>query len=114
MKFAGNILYSIPVNEYFPLLGRFLSGIGEGAVGVLYGAVSKCTTKENRGKAFLYFEGLFSIGSVCGPAIGSVLIFNVDFKGELYTSILKHAHVCRPVATEKVNRMQVSMQRRGT
>ena len=114
VKFAGNILYSIPVNEYFPLLGRFLSGIGEGAVGVLYGAVSKCTTKENRGKAFLYFEGLFSIGSVCGPAIGSVLIFNVDFKGELYTSILKHAHVCRPVATEKVNRMQVSMQRRGT
>ena len=93
VKFAGNILYSIPVNEYFPLLGRFLSGIGEGAVGVLYGAVSKCTDKENRGKAFLYFEGLFSIGSVFGPAIGSVLTFHVDFIGELYTPIIKK-HRC--------------------
>ena len=76
--------------------------------------MSKCTTKENRGKAFLYFEGLFSIGSVCGPAIGSVLIFNVDFIGELYTSIFEHAHVCPPVAIERVNGMQISMQTRSS
>ena len=90
VKFFGNILYSIPFNEYFPLFGRFLSGIGEGAVGVLLGAVAKCTTKENRAKAFLYFEGLFCIGSVCGPAIGSVLTFNTDILGGLHSSI-EHA-----------------------
>ena len=83
VKFLGNLLYSIPVNEYFPLFGRLISGMGEGAVGVLYGAVAKCTTNENRAKAFIYFEGLFSIGTVCGPAIGSILIFNLNILGEL-------------------------------
>ena len=107
VRFVGNILYSIPINEYFPLSGRFLSGIGEGTVGVLYGAVSKCTTKENRGKAFLYLEGLFTIGSVCGPAIGSVLTFNVDFIGELYTPITEHVHVCRSFAIGRVDGMEV-------
>lgn len=80
-KFFGNLLYSIPVNGYFPLFGRFLSGIGEGAVGVVYGAVTKCTAKENRAKAFLYFEGLFGVGSVSGQAIGSVFTFNLDIFG---------------------------------
>ena len=72
----------IPINGYFPLFGRFISGIGEGTVGVLYGAVTKCTTHENRAKAFLYFESLYSIGAICGPTIGSVLTFNLDILGE--------------------------------
>jgi MFS family permease len=82
VKLFGNVLYSIPVNGYFPLFGRFISGIGEGTTGVLYGAVTKCTTNKNRAKAFLYFEGLFCIGEVCGPAIGSLLIFNFNILGE--------------------------------
>ncbi len=64
------------------MFGKFISGIGEGTVGVLYGAVTKCTTRENRAKAFLYFESLYSIGTICGPTIGSVLIFNLDILGE--------------------------------
>ena len=82
VKLFGNVLYSIPINGYFPLFGRFISGIGEGTTGVLYGAVTKCTTNENRAKAFLYFEGLYSIGEICGPAIGSLLIFNFNILGE--------------------------------
>ncbi|CAB3998326.1 major facilitator superfamily domain-containing 8-like [Paramuricea clavata] len=81
VKLFGNVLYSIPVNGYFPLFGRFICGIGEGTTGVLYGAVTKCTTNENRAKTFLYFEGLYSIGEVCGPAIGSLLIFNFNILG---------------------------------
>ena len=82
VKLSGNLVYAIPINGYFPLFGRFLSGIGEGTVGVLYGAVTKCTTHENRAKAFLYFEGLYCIGTICGPTIGSALTFNLDILGE--------------------------------
>ncbi len=82
VKLSGNLVYAIPINGYFPLFGRFLSGIGEGTVGVLYGAVTKCTTHENRAKAFLYFEGLYSIGAICGPTIGSALTFKLDILGE--------------------------------
>jgi MFS family permease len=80
-KFFGNMLYSIPLNGYFPLFGRFISGMGGSTTGVLYGVVTICTTNENRSKAFLYFEGIFSVGSVFGPAIGSVLIFKVNIFG---------------------------------
>ena len=80
-KFFGNLLYSIPLDGYFPLFGRFISGIGESTIGVLYGVMSGCTTNENRAKAFLYFEGIYSVGTIFGPAIGSVLILNVNIFG---------------------------------
>ena len=80
-KFWWDLLYSIPINGYFPLFGRFISGIGEATIGVLYGAVIKCTTNKNRAKAFLYFEGLFCLGTILGPTIGSLLIFNVTILG---------------------------------
>ncbi|CAB3987238.1 MFS transporter ceroid lipofuscinosis neuronal [Paramuricea clavata] len=80
-KLFGNLLYSIPFNGYFPLFGRFISGIGESTIGVLYGAVIKCTTNKNRAKAFLYFEGLYTVGAMFGPSIGSVIVFNVNIFG---------------------------------
>ena len=81
LKFFGNLLYSIPVNGYFPLFGRFMSGIGKSTIGVLYGTVTKYTTNENRAKTFLYFEGAYTLGAIFGPAIGSVLIFHVNIFG---------------------------------
>ena len=81
VKFIGNILYSIPIDGYFPLFGRFISGIGEATVGVIYGVVTRGTTNENRARAFLYFDGLYSLGAIFGPSIGSVLIFNVNILG---------------------------------
>ena len=81
VKFIGNILYSIPINGYFPLFGRFISGIGEATIGVIYGVVTKGTTNENRARAFLYFEGLYSLGAIFGPSIGSILVFNVNIFG---------------------------------
>ena len=81
IKFSGNLLYSIPVNGYFPLFGRFISGIGEGSLGVLFGVVSKATNSKNRAKAYIYFNGLWGIGSVFGPMIGSGLTFNVNVLG---------------------------------
>ena len=82
VKLIGNIiLYAIPVNGYFPLFGRLISGMGESTLGVLYGAVTKCTDKTNRAEAFLYFEGLYSVGAIFGPAIDSVLVFNINILG---------------------------------
>ena len=80
-KFSGNLFYSIPVNGYFPLFGRFISGIGEATGGVFYGAVTKCTTNKNRAKAFLYFESLYSIGAIFGPTSGSIFAFNANILG---------------------------------
>ena len=80
-KFIGSLFYTIPVNEYFPLIGRFMSGIADGTIGVVYGAVAQGTTEINRPLAFLYFEGLFGIGSSFGPMIASFLTFNVDILG---------------------------------
>ena len=81
VKLFGNVLYSIPVNGYFPLFGRFLSGIGESTVPVLYGAVARGTTNENRADAFLYLMGLYFAGQVFGPALGSIFTFNFNIYG---------------------------------
>ena len=81
LKLLGNLLYSIPVNGYFPLFGRFISGLGESTAPVLYGAIAKCSTNENRAKAFLFFEGIYFIGQMVGPAIGGLLTFNVNILG---------------------------------
>ena len=81
VKFIGNILYSIPINAYFPLFGRFISGVGEATIGVIYGVVTKGTTDKNRARAFLYFEGLYSLGEIFGPSFGIILVFNVDIFG---------------------------------
>ena len=81
LKILGNLLYSIPVNGYFPLFGRFISGLGESTAPVLYGAIAKCSTNENRAKAFLFFDAIYFIGQMFGPAIGSLLTFNVNIFG---------------------------------
>ena len=81
VKLLGNLLYSIPANGYFPLFGRFISGVGESTLVVLYGAIAKGSIYENRAKAFLFFEGIYFIGQMFGPAIGGLLTFNVNIFG---------------------------------
>ena len=80
-SFFGNLLYTIPINGYFPLVGRFLCGVGVAADGIVGAVVAKRTADEIRGKAFLYLEALFCFGTICGPAIGSALTFNLDIYG---------------------------------
>ncbi|XP_028406478.1 uncharacterized protein LOC114528965 [Dendronephthya gigantea] len=81
VKLLGNMLYSIPINGYFPMFGRFLSGMGASTVSVLFGVITKGTSNENRAQAFLYFQALFFAGQVLGPTLGSILTFNVDIFG---------------------------------
>ena len=81
VRFVGNLLYSIPINGYFPLVGRFVCGLGAGTEGILFGVITKGTTSKNRAKAFLYLDGLYCLGTTCGPIFGSVLTFKMDIFG---------------------------------
>ncbi|XP_028397821.1 uncharacterized protein LOC114521552 [Dendronephthya gigantea] len=81
VRFVGNLLYSIPINGYFPMVGRFICGLGASTEGILFGVITKGTTSRNRAKAFLYLEGLYCLGTTCGPILGSVLTFKMDIFG---------------------------------
>ena len=88
LRFIGNLLYSIPVNGYFPLFGRFICGLAAATDGVMYGVITKGTTYQNRSKAFLYFDGIYCLGTICGPILGSVLTFKFCIYGwKIYAGI---------------------------
>ena len=80
-SFIGNLLYTIPVSGYFALFGRFLCGVGTAADGIACAVLATGTTIENRAKAYLYLEGLYCFGTICGPTLGSALIFEVNIYG---------------------------------
>ncbi len=80
-KFLGHLTYAIPINAYFALSGRLLSGFAGGSVGVLYGMVSRYTGKESRAKAFLFFGALYNVGTALAPSLGSILTFNFEIIG---------------------------------
>ena len=84
LKVAGNLMYSIPVSAFFPLVGRFISGIGNGAAGVFYGQVVLCTPKKHTAKlakVFVFFDGMYTLGAAFGPTVSSFLTFDVDIFG---------------------------------
>jgi MFS family permease len=80
-SFLGSLLYTVPINGYFALFGRLLCGIGTSADGIACAVLSKGTTVEDRPKAYLYLEGLYCFGTICGPTLGSFAIFNVNIYG---------------------------------
>ena len=80
-KFIGHLIYTIPINAYFPLCGRLLCGLANGSMGVLYAVVSRYIEKEGRAKAFLFFGGMFNFGIALAPILGSVIKFNFNILG---------------------------------
>jgi MFS family permease len=91
VRFFGNLLYSIPVNGYFPMFGRLISGLGAATDGIVLSIVAKGTTDKNRAKAFLYLEALYSLGTICGPTLGSALTINMDIYGlKINAGIIVH------------------------
>ncbi|XP_046848565.1 tetracycline resistance protein, class H-like isoform X3 [Xenia sp. Carnegie-2017] len=69
LKVASNVLYAVPISVYFPLFGRLFSGIAEGSAGVLNGKVIEYTSELYRAKVFLILDGLYTVGSLFGPAL---------------------------------------------
>ena len=78
LKFLGHLTYSIPVNAYFPLCGRLLSGFAGGSIGVLQGMIARYTPMEGRAKMFLCFGASFNFGTALAPSVGSILTFNFN------------------------------------
>lgn len=81
IRLCGNAIYSIPVSGYCPLFGRLLCGISTASESVLYAEVTRNTEKKNRAKAFIFLEGMYILGSSTGPAVASLLTFNVNIFG---------------------------------
>ena len=40
---VGNLVYSMPISAYFPLMGRFISGMGNAVAGMFYGQIALYT-----------------------------------------------------------------------
>ena len=81
VKVLGNLLYSINISPYFPLLGRIVSGMAESSFGILMGQVALHTSRENRAGIFVFLETTYCLGCAFGPGIGSFVTFNADIFG---------------------------------
>ena len=81
LKVCGYLIYSIPVSEYFPLVGRFISGVAHGSIGVLYGEIALYTREQHRAKVFIFLDGVYALGGAFGPTISSLVIVNVNIIG---------------------------------
>lgn len=81
LKIIGNLLYSIPLSAYFPLIGRLVSGCSFGSNGVYYGQIVLYTPERYRAKVFIFLDGIFCMGTVLGPTFSSILTFDVEILG---------------------------------
>ena len=80
MKVVANVIYSINLSAYFPLFGRLMTGLS-GDIAILLGQVALQTEEENRGKNFVFLEGIYCLGAVFGPGIGSFISFRANILG---------------------------------
>ena len=58
---------------FFPLLGRMVSGFGEGYVSAMYGELARITTEDERTRYFAIIKANYIIGIVVGPALNLFL-----------------------------------------
>ena len=81
LKVFANVMYSVNVNEYFPLFGRLLSGIADIGLAILLGQIALQPQTTVRTGNFVLLEGSFCLGSIIGPGIGSLLVFHANIFG---------------------------------
>ena len=81
MKFCGYVVYSISLSPYFPLFGRFISGIGNGAAGILFGQLALYTREKYRVQLVIFLEALYTTGTVFGAAFSNFMTFNRSILG---------------------------------
>ena len=81
MKVLGNLLYSINISAFFPLIGRIVSGMGDSSFGILMGEVVHHTSEKNRAAMFVFLEATYCLGAAFGPALGSFITFNANILG---------------------------------
>lgn len=70
----GNIVYSIPLSPYFPLLGRLVQGLGDVNMSIMTAEVARCYPTDEISVKISTMVTCFSITFVIAPAM------NVAFK----------------------------------
>ena len=82
LKVVSYILYSINISEFFPLVGRLVSGLGSGGgVAIILGQIAIQTEVEDRGTIFVLLEAVYCVGATVGPGVGSFIAFDVTIWG---------------------------------
>ena len=81
VKVVAYIMYSVNLSAYFPLFGRFLSGLSDIGVVVLLGQITLQTDQKSRGSNFILLEAVYCLGSAFGPGLGAFVTFKASILG---------------------------------
>ncbi len=82
IKVLSYILYSINISGFFPLSGRLLSGLAFGGMtAITFGQIVLQTEPEERGRIYVFIEGVYCLGATIGPAVGGFITFDVTIWG---------------------------------
>jgi MFS family permease len=72
-EIAGNLIYALHFHVLFPLIGRMISGFGEGYISAMWGEIARITTEEQRTRYFAILKGANLLGTAIGPALNLFL-----------------------------------------
>ena len=72
-EIAGNLVYALHFHMSFPLIGRMISGFGEGYISAMWGEIARITTEEQRTRYFAILKGANLLGTAIGPALNLFL-----------------------------------------
>ena len=72
-EIAGNLIYALHFHVSFPLIGRMVSGFGEGYISAMWGEIARITTEEQRTRYFAILKGANLLGTAIGPALNLFL-----------------------------------------
>ncbi|CAB4006102.1 major facilitator superfamily domain-containing 8-like [Paramuricea clavata] len=72
-EIAGNLIYALHFHVAFPLIGRMISGFGEGYISAMWGEIARITTEEQRTRYFAILKGANLLGTAIGPALNLFL-----------------------------------------
>lgn len=78
LQIIGNLIYVIPFNVFYPLIGRLLCGIGDPFASVISGEIVRIYENETSTRALWWLASVYGIGQITSP--GLIFIFgHVDF-----------------------------------
>ena len=72
-EIVGNLVYALHFHMSFPLIGRMISGFGEGYISAMWGEIARITTEEQRTRYFAILKGANLLGTAIGPALNLFL-----------------------------------------
>ena len=81
VKMIAYVIYSVNLSAYFPLFGRLVSGVCEIGITILLGQIALQSSEDTRGGSFVALESAYCLGSVFGPAVGSLVTFHANIFG---------------------------------